>query len=151
MIREQFEQIIKDAVETEVESYEFYKDASEKLEDPQLKELFSDLAQEELEHKRYLEDFLHSGMEEIHIDPGYDYGVAETVEAPPLSTDMGFADAIALAMKREEEAVEKYHRLAMACEDDAMRQTFEGLSDMEKLHKTRLEEIYVNVGFREVW
>lgn len=151
MTREEMEKIISDAIDTEIESHEFYKDAAEKLEDPQLVELFEDLAKEELEHKMYLEKFLESGIKEINIDPGYDYGIAETIDAPPLSTDMGFSDAIKLAIKREEEAVEMYSKLANATPDAEMKGIFNGLADMERLHKTRLEDVYVNVGFREVW
>lgn len=151
MTREELEKIISDAIETEVESYEFYTDASERLEDPQLKELFHDLAQEELEHREYLQNFLESDIPTIEIDPGYDYGVAETLDAPRLSTDMGFADAIKLAIKREEEAMEMYSDLAKATTDGETQKIFRGLSDMEQLHKSKLEEVFVNVGFREVW
>jgi rubrerythrin len=41
-----------------------------------------------------------------------DYKVAETVDEPELSMDMKPADAFALAMKKEEEAMKQYTEMA---------------------------------------
>ena len=151
MTREQLKEIIQFAVDNEVDAYEFYRDAAERLEEEGLKETFADLAQEELEHKKFLEDFLNSKTDEINISAEADYKVAETVEKPPLTADMSFADAIALAMKNEQEAMDMYQQLADACVDQKERDIFIGLRDMEKMHKTRLEDIYVNAAFVEIW
>ncbi len=151
MTREELKSIIAFAVENEVEAYQFYKDAAERLEDEGLKETFEDLAKEELQHKKFLEDFLENKTDEINIDVEADYKVAETVEKPPLSMDMTFAEAIQLAMKNEEEAMDMYQQLADAVKDKKEKDIFTGLRDMEKMHKTRLEDIYVNAAFVEVW
>lgn len=151
MDREELKKIIAFAVENEVGAYQFYKDAAERLEDPALKETFEDLAQEELEHKRFLKEFLESGTTNIKIDPTCDYKVSETVEKPPLVADMTFTDAMGLAMKNEEEAMEMYQQLADACVDQKEKDIFLGLMEMEKMHKARLEEIYTNAAFVEVW
>ncbi len=151
MTREKLKEIIAFAVENEVDAYEFYKDAAERLDDERLKETFEDLAKDELEHKKFLEDFLENEAEDMNIDIEADYKVSETVEKPPLSMDMSFADAIQLAMKNEEEAMNMYQQLADAMTDQKERNIFIGLRDMEKMHKTRLEDIYVNAAFVEVW
>lgn len=151
MNREELKGIIAFAVENEIDAYEFYRDAAEKIEDATLKETFKDLAKEELEHKRFLEEFLESGTDEINIDESSDYKISETVEKPPLTMDMSFAEALALAMKNEEEAMNMYKQLADACIDQKEKDIFLGLMDMEKMHKTRLEDIYVNAAFVEVW
>ncbi len=151
MTREQLKEIIQFAVDNEVDAYEFYRDAADRLEEEGLKETFQDLAKEELDHKKFLEDFLNSNTDEINISAEADYKVAETVEKPPLTADMSFADAIALAMKNEEEAMDMYQQLADACIDQKEKDIFLGLRDMEKMHKTRLEDIYVNAAFVEIW
>ena len=151
MTREELKGIIAFAVENEVEAYEFYRDAAERLEDEGLKSTFEDLAKDELEHKRFLEEFLESNTDEINIDVEADYKVAETVDKPPLSMDMTFAQAIQLAMKNEEEAMDMYQQLADAVTDKKEKDIFIGLRDMEKMHKTKLEDIYVNAAFVEVW
>lgn len=151
MKREELKSIIAFAVENEIDAYEFYRDAAERLEDETLKETFVDLSKEELEHKKFLEEFLESGTDEINIDENADYKVAETVDKPEFTTDMSFADAIGLAMKNEEEAMYMYKQLADACVDQKEKDIFIGLMEMEKMHKTRLEDIYVNAAFVEVW
>lgn len=143
--------IVDFAVENELESYEFYRDASEKVENTELKDIFKKLAEEELEHKRFLEDFLASGVEDIKIENTEDYNISETLDSPKLSVDMSFADAIALAIKKEEEAMIMYRNLAMTCETSREKELFLGLENMERLHKTKLEDIYTNVAFGEVW
>lgn len=151
MTREELKGIIAFAVENEIDAHDFYRDAAAKLEDASLKETFEDLAKEELEHKKFLEDFLESGTNEINIDETVDYKVAESVEKPPLTVDMSFADAMAIAMKNEQEAMDMYKQLADACIDKKEKDIFLGLMDMETLHKTRLEEIYTNAAAAEVW
>lgn len=151
MNKEEFKSIIAFAVDNEVEAYEFYRDAALKIKDEQLKATFENLAKEELEHKKFLEDFLKSGSEEITLDVDQDYKIAETLDSPELSTDMSFADAIALAIKKEEEAMIMYNNLAQACLDQEEKDLFLGLEEMERTHKVKLEEIYLEVGYSEVW
>lgn len=151
MQKDEFKSIIEFAIENEIEAYEFYRDATEKIKDKQLKDVFKDLAKEEMEHRKFLQDFLVSGAQEINLDSGTDYKIAETIDKPKLSTEMDFSDAIALAIKQEEEAMDMYSNLAKACLDDEEKQLFLGLEDMERMHKTRLEKLFLEVGYSEVW
>lgn len=146
-----FEKIIDFAINNEVEAYEFYRDAAIKVIDPQLKDVFEDLAKEELEHKQFLKDFAAGGLESIKLDEVSDYKIAETLDKPKLSVDMSFADAISLAIKNEQEAMEMYNKLAAACLDEEHKKLFVELEKMEIMHKTRLEDIYINVAYAEVW
>lgn len=143
--------IIDFAVENELEAYEFYRDAAEKVEDDFLKETFQELATEELEHKKFLEDFLLSEVDEIKLNEFSDYKISETIDKPELTVEMKFGDAIALAIKNEEEAMFMYESLAEACVDEPHEKLFLGLMEMEKMHKVKLEEIYLNVAYAEVW
>lgn len=143
--------IIEFAVENEVEAYEFYRGATTKVKDQHLKETFQGLAKEELEHKKFLEEFLVSDVNEIKLDSINDYKIAETIDKPRLSVEMSFADAIGLAIKNEEEAMEMYKNLGDACVGEEYKKLFLGLMKMEQMHKAKLEEIYVNVAYAEVW
>lgn len=147
-----YKEILKMAVGNEVEAFEFYRDAAAKMKDPAMKKTFQELADEESGHKVLLEGFLSNEMKDMKFSDEKDYKVAETVEAPQtLSTDMAFKDAIALAMKKEQEAMEMYQQFADASEGAKQKETFLELAKMEKGHKVRLEEIYTNVAFIEVW
>jgi rubrerythrin len=61
------------------------------------------------------------------------------------------ADAIALAMKQEEEAMHMYAELAKCSADKEQKEMFGELSRMEKGHKVKLEGMYTNMAFPEVW
>lgn len=146
-----FISIIQFAIENEVEAYEFYNDASGLVKDPFLKETFENLAKEELEHKKFLSDFLAGDRKEFKLDEFNDYKIAETIDKPRLSVNMNFSDAISLAIKNEQEAMDMYKSLAEANLDPEIKSLFLKLMTMEQMHKARLEEIFVNVAFGEVW
>ena len=147
-----YKEILKMAVGNEVEAYEFYRDAAAKMKDPAMKKTFMELADEESGHKVLLEGYLSNEMKDMKFSDEKDYKVAETVEAPQtLSTDMAFKDAIALAMKKEQEAMEMYQQFADASEEAKQKETFLELAKMEKGHKVRLEGIYTDIAFIEVW
>ncbi len=147
-----YKEILKMAVGNEVEAYEFYRDAAAKMKDPAMKKTFMELADEESGHKVLLEGYLNNEMKDMKFSDEKDYKVAETVEAPQtLSTDMAFKDAIALAMKKEQEAIKMYQQFADASEGAKQKETFLELAKMEKGHKVRLEGIYTDIAFIEVW
>ncbi len=147
-----YKEILQMAVGNEVEAYEFYRDAAAKMKDPAMKKTFQELADEESGHKVLLEGYLSNEMKDMKFKEEKDYKVAETVEAPKtLSTDMAFKDAIALAMKKEQEAMEMYQQFADASEGAKQKETFLELAKMEKGHKVRLEGIYTDMAFIEVW
>lgn len=151
MKNDEFRSVIDFAIENEVEAYEFYRDAALKVKDQQLKETFEDLAKEEKEHKVFLEEFLVSSVDHIKLDEFKDYKVSETIDRPKLSVDMGFAEAIGLAIKNEEDAMNMYRDLSSACLDEDEKELFLGLMKMEQMHKVKLEKIYLEVAYAEVW
>ncbi len=147
-----YKEILKMAIGNEVEAFEFYRDAAAKMKDPAMKKTFQELADEESGHKALLEGYLSNEMKDMKFNEEKDYKVAETVDAPQtLSTDMAFKDAIALAMKKEQEAMEMYQMFADASEEPKQKTTFLELVKMEKGHKVRLEDIYTNIAFVEIW
>lgn len=143
--------IIEFAIDNEVDAFEFYRDAALKIEDTYLKETFEDLAEEELEHKKFLEDFLKTDVKTMKFSKVSDYKISETIDKPELSVEMKFSEALALAIKNEEEAMYMYKNLAEAASDNNHKDMFLGLMDMEQMHKTKLEEIYLNAAYGEVW
>ena len=151
MTNEEYKAILTRAIGNEVESYEFYKGVSEKVVDTYIKRMFSEFAADELGHKKLLEGFLARDIRDMHFDETADYKVSETVDKPTLSLDMRPADALAFAMKNEEDAMNMYAAFATASSDQSQKKMFHDLSIMEKGHKTKIEEYYVNVAFPEVW
>ncbi|MDR3542088.1 MAG: ferritin family protein [Desulfosporosinus sp.] len=151
MTGEEYKAILTIAIGNEAESYEFYKGVSEKVVDDYIKKMFSEFAADELEHRKLLEGFLARDSKDMHFDESVDYKVSETVDKPSLSLDMKPAEALAMAMKNEEDAMHMYAAFATASSDQSQKKMFHDLSVMEQGHKTRLEKFYVNVAFPEVW
>ena len=151
MTNQEYKEILKIAIGNEVEAYEFYKGVSEKAASANIRKMFSELAEEEQGHKKLLEGFLSGDISNMKFNEVTDYKVAETVDKPKLSLDMKPADALALAMKNEEEAMNMYTAFAAASASDEQKKMFENLAIMEKGHKVKLEEYYVNAAHVEVW
>ena len=53
-----FQKIITNAIDSEVESYTFYKSVADRAKDANLKTIFLDLAEEEKGHREYLQALL---------------------------------------------------------------------------------------------
>jgi len=146
-----YKEILKTAINNEVEAYEFYTNASLKSVNQILKDIFRELAEEELKHKKLLEGFLKDNSLKMNFKTDADYKISESVELPKLTKEMSFSDGIALAMKKEEEAMMMYQKFADATADKDQKNTFLQLAKMEKTHKTRLEDMYTNAAYNEVW
>jgi len=147
----QYKEIIEFAIAGEIEAQEFYKDAANKVSVPYLKDMFEKFAKEEKGHEKILKGILSKDTINQYFKESTDYKVAETVEKPKLSTDMKPADAIALAMKNEEEAMKQYTDLAEACLDPSQKKVFLDLAAMERGHKLIMEKAFVDIGYAELW
>ena len=146
----EYKKIIQFAVDNEIEAYEFYKGVADQTKDAALKKIFAELAEEEAQHRKLLED-LASGKGQMHFDESKDYKVAESINKPKLSLSMKPADAIALAVKNEQEAMEMYKEMANCSTDSDQINMFRQLSNMEQGHKVKLEDTFTNIAFPEVW
>ncbi|MBN1620755.1 ferritin family protein [candidate division WOR-3 bacterium] len=151
MNQEKYSEILKMAINNEIEAYEFYIGASQKVGNSNMKSIFSDLALEEKNHRSILENHLKNSSKPLVFKEGPDYRVSESVELPPLNAEMKPSEAMALAMKKEEEAMNLYEDFAKVSADTEQAQTFINLANMEKGHKAKLEEIFTNMAFPEDW
>ncbi len=152
MKNSEYHKILQMAIRNEIEAYEFYLNASLKAVSDNLKGTFRELAEEELNHKRTLEGFVMNESLNLNFKTSTsDYKIAESTKLPPLTSDMSFAEGIALAMKKEEEAMQMYQGFADTIEDQNQKEVFLQLAIMEQGHKVRLEDIYTNAAYIEAW
>jgi len=143
--------ILDMAILNEIEAHEFYKGVAAKTADKSVKGLFTEFAAEELKHRQLLEQLKKKPDLQAAFPASADYKVSEGVTLPALTTDLKPADAIALAMKKEEAAMRGYQGLAATAERPEAKQLFEGLARMEQGHKARMEDLYTNTAFPEAW
>ncbi len=151
MTPEEARTIIKGAIDDEVEAYTYYKTVEEKVKDPALRKLFEDLAGEETQHRQLLETFLTKNPTEFRWKASKDYKVADTLETPKLTEDLTPKEGIVIAIKKEQLAMDMYNELATLSTDAEQERLFTQLANMEESHKARLEDLYTEVAFPEVW
>ena len=143
--------IISNAINAEIEAYAFYRTISDKVKDPALKKLFGELAGEEKQHREFLQGMLSKDVSKMQFDAKKDYKVVNAMPSPPLSADMKPLDGLVVAIKKELEAMQMYTQLAGLSADTEQKFLFTQLANMESGHKARLEDIYTNMAFPEVW
>ncbi|KUG21518.1 rubrerythrin [hydrocarbon metagenome] len=151
MNQNQYKKIISSAIEREIEAYTFYSAVSKKAKDKNIKSTFNKLAEEEKEHKRTLEGFLAKAPEKMHFSESKDYKIVDALVTPPLNADLKPVEGIVIAIKNELEAMQMYTQLANVSKDAAQKKIFLELATMERGHKSKLEDIYTNMAFPEVW
>ncbi len=151
MTPEDAKQIISDAIDDEVEAYTYYKNVSKRANDPALRNLFGELAGEEKKHRELLQQFLTKDIADFHFQASKDYKVADTLQTPKLTDDLTPKDGIVIAIKKEQAAMDQYTELATLSTDAEQERLFAELASMERGHKARLEDIYTNMAFPEVW
>lgn len=147
----EFDSIMDMAIAAEVEAFEFYSNVAAVVADAGMKKVFQELAAEESGHKVSLEAIKTKEKQKFSFTASTDYKIAETVAMPGLSMDMKPADAIALAMKKEEAAMKMYTGLAQAATDPERQKLFMNLANMESGHKAKMEDLYNQTAFPEVW
>ncbi len=147
-----YRETIKDAIAGEIEAKEFYLEISKRVRDDYLNELFEGFSKEEATHEKILTALLQKGkIKTTTFNGTRDFKVSETVALPEVSADMNLKDAIGLAMKNEEIAMQKYETLAANCGDPELQSVFNNLASMERDHKNKMEQSFVKVAYPEVW
>jgi rubrerythrin len=149
---DKYREVISDAIQAEIAAKNFYENVGSRIKDAYLKELFELLAVEEANHERLLSDILNKE----HMDKSYfkferDFQVAETIDMPEVTDDLNLKDAIGIAMKNEEVAMKNYTALADNCEDEQLKSVFTDLAAMERSHKFKMEESFMDVAYPEAW
>ena len=145
MDRQTIHSIIDFAIDTEIDSYDFYKEAINKTEDLQAKIIFGNLAEEELKHKEFLEKLLKDDSYSFDLEQFTDYKISEDIYKDDYSEQIDLKDAIAIAIKKEEEAMYMYKALSDDSVNKEVKDLFLDLSKMEQMHKVKLEEIYIKL------
>ena len=148
------EEILEEAIQGEVESYELYTNAVNLVQTEHIKEMLRELAQEELGHKVSLEQMLASPSQlrwqvgELQAAPIEDYKIGDHLVARPLGPDSTFQDVCIFASKKEQESHELYRELA-AQSSGEVRDLLEAMAKDELRHKNLVERWYEDVVYQE--
>ena len=144
--------ILTDAIMRENSANAFYLQLAGRVSNSAVRETFLRLAADELGHKELLEKMLADAAAAQGISaPSVDYHIAESEDKPEVISAMPLKDAVAIAMKKEQEAVELYRAFANGSPSNDIKAIFENLMNMELGHKQALERVFVDIGYPEVF
>ena len=142
--------IINNAIAQEELSHEFYNRMANLVSHAETKETFQYLAKEELEHKAFLQScFTPQGC--LLMGHPQNVHLAEHLQAPEITPEMSPKEALVIAMKREEGSHQFYQALAEMQPPGEIRDFLEKMAQVELSHKEKMEYLYDNVAFPEVW
>ena len=142
--------IINSAIAQEELSHELYQRLAKTVTHADTKDTLEYLAKEELEHKAFLQScFTPQGCKLV----GHSQNVhlAELLKAPAITAEMSPQEALVIAMKREEGSYQFYQTLAGMQPPGEIRDFLEKMAQVELSHKEKMEYLYDNVAFPEVW
>ncbi len=147
---DRLEAILKNAIVQEELSNEFYRRMADLVSHRETKETFEYLAKEELEHKEFLLSCVTPQGCKLAGAP-HDVHLAEILEAPVFSEALSPKEALVVAMKKEESAYKFYKTLAGLQPPGDIRAFLEKMALVELAHKEKIEYLYDNAAFPEVW
>lgn len=147
-----FDRIMQESIAEEIAARDFYRQAAQRIQDASVKAILEELARDEEQHRATLETFRFDPTSRVAFEKVADFGVAESQERIDTpSVDMTPREAFQLAMKKEEQAMVAYGKLADGCSDAETRKLYRELAEMERGHKARLESLFVDVAYPEDW
>ena len=136
------EEIIKFAIEKEIEAAAFYENLASKVKNPVMKDAVLSMADEERKHQRILTNLTPKQVSAFTEPSIADFKISDYMVGPPVTDDIKYPDLLVLAMKREEKAHDMYAELEKRAADDATRKVFALLKTEELKHKRKLESEY---------
>jgi rubrerythrin len=148
------EEILQEAIQGEVESYQLYTNAVGLVKAQHVKDALQQLAREELGHKANLEKLLANpsqvrrSVRQLQQAPIQDYKIGDHLVARPLGPDSTFQDVCIFASRKEQQSYELYHGLAEQNEGE-VGALFEAMAKDELRHKNLVEGWYEEVIYQD--
>jgi rubrerythrin len=147
--RKRLAQGLARAMQAETDGHHFYRMAAQSTPDPKGREVFEQLAREELEHFNFLKAQQHAILETGQVDAAARLGPQAALEGPsPIFSD-GFRarlkeahfemTALSVAIQLEESAFKFYDAQAAKAKDTAVRDFYQKLADWERRHHAALQ------------
>ncbi len=140
------QEILDFAISKEKEAADFYTTAAKEETMSGAKEMLKEFAQEELKHKKLLEEFKVKGFASGIAD--YKFKWIVDIKRSNYAVDleyhkgMTYNELLMLAMKREEKALALYNELQAKSDTPEGKKLFKMLCQEEAKHKLKLETLY---------
>lgn len=148
------EEILRQAIRFEEESFALYTNAAEKVTTADTQAMLNDLAAQELGHKKKLQHLQQQGVGEltpvVNGNEARDLKLAEYLQVPSeLDEDADLQDVLLVAMEREKNTREFYVKLGALASEGPVKALFDLLAAEELKHKNRVESMYEKLVYQE--
>ena len=131
------EEVLRDAIQSEVETRAYYHKMAERTREPLVRKRMLELGDLELVHRAKLE---RKYRELLHKDPPDPQPV--TIDLPPEIADLDLGRALKLALERERDSESYFRFMAERVPDTELGHLFMELAEIEWKHKTDLQAEY---------
>lgn len=152
MENKKLELVIETAIQREEDAYNFYLDLSQRVNDAMAKETTEFLASEEQKHKAFLmayRDGQYAGA--LKMNAVIDYKIADYLDRPDPEKNLQSKDVYLIAAHRELNSYNFYTALAEIQPEGEVKDILLRMASEEKKHKEKVEYLYTNTAFPEVF
>lgn len=114
-----------------------------------VKAMFKEMAQEEENHRRLLENLNEKNVAKYKIEKVADLKISEFEADVSFSADMSYRDVLVMGMKSEEKSLALYRSMSEKSNDPQLKKLFQVLIQEEAKHKLKFEKEYDNTMLSE--
>jgi len=141
--------ILDFAMNEEQMAVDFYRELAENSKTDDMRQVFTEFAEEEIRHKQRLLKIKEEGFYKLEPEQVADLKIADYMVNVKPSPNMTYEEALVLAMKKEKAAFKLYMALAGRAPTAPLKDVFLSLAQEESKHKLRFEIEYDEYVLRE--
>jgi rubrerythrin len=139
-------QVLRMAIEREVQAVQFYMELASRAEEPTMTDLYRRLAEEEFKHKCRLEmEMLKQGLVVRNLGKLDEVDAVAHANDLSLPADADYKELVEMGVKKERRAFRLYARLAGVVPDDDTRDVLFQLAEEEARHMVQFETEYAKL------
>ncbi len=136
-------EIFEFAIAREVDANRFYLTLARRIDNPEMRKVFEDLAKEELEHKAKLElELMKTGRVVSTNHASAEIGTGQVWQNSGPTLDMDYKDMLLLGIEKEEASFRTYVTLIGTVHEQGSREVLLAIAEEEVKHKLRFELEY---------
>lgn len=152
MIKVLGEEVLRKAIQGELQASKFYSDVSKLIVNKKSKTLMESLSNEEARHKSILEkrykELYNKDFEEI---PGFVFDPNLKLEKFGLNSKSDAIEILSAAIEAENNAIKFYFELLQAVESNEDKDLLHSLIELENSHKQKLQNEYNDINREFIW
>jgi len=146
------EEVLRKAIQGEIQAMDFYMDVSNMIINKKAKNLMETLSMEEKKHRDILENrykFLYK--KEFEEIPGFIFDKNLNISKLGLTSKSDAIQILSSAIEAESNAIKFYSELLNETESDEDKDLLKSLIKFEEGHKQKLQDEYLSINKNYTW